>query len=203
MATYYYNGAQIVTPFSIFSNEPVYHSDTVSLKIQRTSSNQHRWEISFNTVLTKDTQVDGLLNSIVGTADSQTMIMPQLPEVMELFDYSGPGNIDIAASASVGATLIYIDGSTVSGLIPKGMFIKFSSHDKVYIVTEDCDLTSSGTIAMSIFPSLRENITPAQAVKLDSDCVFKYYKDISNQSGITFKDGVLSDTGKIYLIEGL
>jgi len=75
---YYFEGYEIVTPFSISSNEPMFDADTISLKKQRSSQGAQRWELSFNIVTT--TPADALL-TIVDFDTVQTMTMPQLKEV--------------------------------------------------------------------------------------------------------------------------
>jgi len=75
---YYFEGYEIVTPFSISSNEPMFDADTISLKKQRASQGAQRWEMSFNIVTT--TPADALL-SIIDFDSVQSMTMPQLNDV--------------------------------------------------------------------------------------------------------------------------
>jgi hypothetical protein len=75
---YYYEGYEILAPLTITSNEPMFDSDTVSLRKQRASQNAQRWELSFG-ILTKN-PADALL-SIVDFDIAKTMTMPQLNDV--------------------------------------------------------------------------------------------------------------------------
>ena len=91
MAVYYYNGAQILAPFSIYSNEPHFDMTTISLKTQRASQSHQRWELSFNTTLEESNQVDMLLAAIDEIDTTATMTMPQLPALIvtgKLFEFS-------------------------------------------------------------------------------------------------------------------
>lgn len=75
---YYYKGYEIVTPFTISSNEPMFDVDTVSLSKVRSSQNVQRWEMTFN-ILT-DSPAD-ILADLPNFDISQNMVMPQLKEV--------------------------------------------------------------------------------------------------------------------------
>ena len=88
MSVYYYNGAQILAPFTITSNEPMFDADTVSLKKQRATQNAQRWEMSFSTVGTPDTVQDMLISAVANNQSTSTMIMPQLPAVSDKFTES-------------------------------------------------------------------------------------------------------------------
>ena len=49
---YYYEGYEILAPLTIASNEPMFDSDTVSLRKQRASQSAQRWELSFGILTT-------------------------------------------------------------------------------------------------------------------------------------------------------
>lgn len=201
MSTYYYKGAKILAPFTIVSNEPMFDVDTVSLRKQRATQNAQRWEISFNTVAEGVDQVDLFLGSVVDFDEVDTMIMPQLPQVDKLTTASLT-SLPISINASQNATSVTLQGVGVSGLMPKGTFFKFSTHDKIYVTTVDADF-DSGTPVVSFYPKLRENVTTSDTVKIGNEAVLSFYRSIDNQVGITFQDGILSDVGTLTLIEAL
>jgi len=196
MANYYYKGSLIVTPFTILSNEPFFDMTTVSLKTQRASQDHQRWELNFVTVDTPDTEVDTLLGAITGLDSSETMIMPQLPSVDKARTTSG--DMTITAITSSGATSVPI-GNNNGNLLPKGSFIKFSNHDKIYITT--ADRLSNGVV--NIYPALRQSLTTSHTCKTGSDVILTYFRSIDNATGITFTDGVLSNVGSITLVEAI
>jgi len=203
MTIYYYNGAKIVAPFSIISNEPMFDMTTVSLKTQRASQGHQRWELSFNTMLsTEDAQIDNFIESFKDTENSDTMIMPQFKRVLDRFDASS-NDVPVGQISNSGASSVFLNRTGVNGTLPKGSFIKFSSHDKVYVVTSDVDLYGTGNVQVNLYPNLREQVTTSATMKLGSDCLISYYRDIDNQTGITFTDGILSNTGTINLIEAV
>ena len=196
---YYFKGAKILAPLSITSNEPVYDVDTVSLSKQRASQGAQRWELAFNTATSNDTEADMLVGVVEGITTASTMVMPQLPSVVKANTSSVV--LPISANASAGSSSVSI---TSDGVISKGSFIKFSNHNKVYLVTAS---VGAGAVSVSLYPSLRSAVTtshtfdtsngPASAVTLN------YYRDVSNLRGLTFTDGILSSTGTVNLVEAL
>jgi hypothetical protein len=195
MSVYYFNGAQILAPLSIISNEPVYDVDTVSLSKQRASQGAQRWEISFNTVTTPETEADMLIGMITGIATAQTMIMPQLPSV-DVANTVGSGRA-ITTNISAGGSSVTVN---LNGVLSKGSFIKFSNHSKIYMVTAN---VNSGINPVLIYPSLRSSVTTAHTVLTGTGVLLNYYRDIDSSRGITFNDGVLSSTGIVSLVEAL
>jgi len=173
----------------------MYEVETISLKIQRTSHNIQRWEISFNVLAGSDTQTDLFVSSVESLDSVKTMIIPQLPSVAEASTSST--SLAIAASTAAGQNSVTVSND---GVIPKGSFVKFSNHDKVYMTTST---VNAGTQPVPIFPTLRVPVTTSDTLKTRSDALLTYYRSIDNASGITFNDGVLSSLGTIELIEVL
>jgi len=100
------------------------------------------------------------------------------------------------ASASAGAASVTV--SSNSGLIPKGTFIKFANHSKVYMTT--ADLTGTGSVG--IYPTLRATISSATMTCRDDvkmSCVY----DLDTISGMAYTDGILMNLGMIKLVENL
>ena len=193
--TYYYNGAKILAPLSIASNEPVFDVDTVSLSKQRASQGAQRWELAFNTATTGSTEADMLVGVVTGITAAGTMPMPQMPSV----DAANTASVSLAINANVAAGQSSV--TVVSdGVISKGSFIKFSNHAKIYMVTAG---VAAGTVSVSIYPSLRSAVTTAHTFKTGASATFTYYRDVSNLRGLKFTDGILSSTGVVNLVEGL
>jgi len=201
MSVYYYEGAQILAPLTITSNEPTFDVDTVSLKKQRASQNVQRWELSFNTVGTADTQIDMFLGAVTDIDEVRTMVMPQLPAVDEaitvLID-----NPTVGVTASKDVLQVTLESGETVGVIPKGTFFKFSNHDKIYVTTSETNLAET-TPVINFFPRLRADLTTLHTLKLRGDAILTYYTSIDNMAGITFTDGVLSNAGTIEILEAL
>ena len=192
---YYYKGAKILAPLTIRSNEPIYEVDTVSLSKQRASQGAQRWEVSFKTVTSADTEADMLVGTITNLTASTTMIMPQIPSVVA--GNTAGVSLVISSVASAGASTVTIVND---GIIKKGSFIKFSNHDKIYMVTED---VSSGTVNVPIYPSLRSAVAITDTFQTGSYAVLSYYRDIDNLTGLIFSDGLISNAGSISLTEAI
>jgi hypothetical protein len=217
MSTYYYQGAQILAPLSITSNEPMFDMTTVSLKTQRASQGYQRWELSFDVVADSSNQADLFLSSFQDLETAGTMVMPQLTSVTDNENYivptSGATNVltlTLAGSASAGASAVTItndngSGSAKSvGTLPKGSFISFNNHDKVYIVTADVVIgNNTNSYSVSIHPKLKTNLTTSNVLEAKDSCQITHYRDINNATGISFSDGVLSSIGSVSLIEAL
>jgi hypothetical protein len=202
MSVYYYKGAQILAPYTIRSNEPMYDVDTVSLKKQRASQNAQRWEISFNTAGTVDTVQDMLIAAVNATQLTDTMVMPQLPAVDEKTTIS-TASLPVAVAGAIGDTSVVMQVAGPTGLFPKGSFFKFNNHDKIYMTTSDTSFDGGTNVTMNFYPKLRSVVTTSNSVKNGSQCTLTYYKSIDNMAGVIFTDGVLSNSGTIELIEAL
>ena len=200
--TYFYQGAEILAPITIASNEPHFDMTTVSLKTQRASQDHQRWELSFNVLSDQDKAAELFLSTIVNFDTSDTMIMPQLVK---------EGNTNTLSSTNVGAPVV-AGSSSVSinnsqsqiGILPKGSFIKFANHSKVYITTSDLNLSGTTTSrTLNIYPNLLSAVPNGTNLLTGDDCVISYFKSIDNQMGITYTDGILSNIGTVNLIEAL
>jgi len=201
MAVYYYNGDKILAPFSIISNKPVFASDTVSLKHIRSAQTSQRWEISFNTV-NSGTAADALLNLLTDMDQASTMIIPQLPEVDS--SSTATGTATVLINSSTGNSVLELDTSLASGFLPKGSFISFESHSKVYLLQNDLDFDNElDTVIASIYPNLTVETSSGSVVNYGANCSLHYYRDINSTQGITFSDGVLANQGTVTLIEAL
>lgn len=200
MSVYYFNGAQILAPLTITSNEPLYEVDTVSLKKQRANQDVQRWELSFNTIGTSETQIDIFLGSAVENHTVQSMVMPQLP-VVDANTTIASSSFVLGGSTSAESLSVDVIASGDTGVIPKGTFFKFSSHDKIYVTTSET--TMSGTTTIDFYPKLRVASTASHTVRFKELATLAFYRDIDNQTGITFSDGVLSNAGTISVIEAL
>lgn len=199
MAVYYYNGDKILAPFKIVSNKPVFASDTVSLKHIRASQRSQRWELSFNT-LSKETTADAFIGILSDMDTKSSMVMPQFPEVYN--STTVDGIISVNNNYADNTSVLELDASNASRILPKGSFITFANHSKVYAVKEEVDFSSS-IATMSIYPALVSSVANGTQINYLDNCVIQYYRDINNMQGVTFSDGILANQGTVTLIEAL
>ena len=203
MTVYYFSGSPIVAPVTFNSNVVLLSSDTASLKQQRRTTDAQRWELSFGLV-SNGGEADIFLGAVAGLATASTMTMPQLLSVDKRI--TATGQLTVAANALKGASSVQVTGSPVAKLVPKGSFITFSNHTKVYVTT--ADYTTSATAGpLPIFPNLRVDLTatttlvnhPGSTVKPQ----LRYFRSVDTLKGITYSDGVLVDVGTVSVIEAL
>jgi len=204
MATYTYNGNTIIAPITFSSNEPVFVSESISLKQNRVSQGAQRWELSFQ-VQNNSSSADLLIGTVDEIDNAATMIMPQLKDVAD--EANALGVVASNASYSAGTTSIQIRVSSVtSGKIPKGSFVKWSNHSKVYLLKEELDIEAIGagnTQTVDFYPALKADINSSTFLQWGNSCVITYYRDVSDVAGITYQDGVMYNAGTISLVEAL
>jgi hypothetical protein len=130
------------------------------------------------------------------------MIMPQLLSVDKKVTVTTNGSSN---AATRGASTVLINFSQASRLLPKGSFIKFADHAKIYMVTANVT-TQTTPVSVSIYPELRQDVSISTVVHHPGSAtkpVLQYYRDLETLQGITYEDGVLVNPGTIKLIEAL
>ena len=83
----------------------------------------------------------------------------------------------LTAGRSAGSTAVGItDDGTPAGTLKKGDLIKFSNHDKVYMLTETLTLANDSAVKqMSFFPPLVETITGGSTTVTYNNVPFKVF----------------------------
>jgi hypothetical protein len=201
MTVYYFEGSPIVAPLTIESYEPVFSADTVNLKQQRASQGAQRWELSFQ-IQTKDIEEDYFVGIVTGISQAKTMVMPQLLSVDKKVTAT---NLGVPNSTSAGQLSVLINFDQAGGFIPKGSFIKFSNHSKIYMVTNNVT-TATSAVSVGIYPQLRTAVTTSHTVThpgSGAKPMLQYYRDLETLQGITYEDGILVNPGTIRLIEAV
>jgi hypothetical protein len=128
------------------------------------------------------------------------MVMPQLLSVDKKVTVTNSG---VPSTTASGSSSVLINFSQAGKLLPKGSFIKFSNHSKIYMVTENIT-TQTTVVAVPIYPSLKVGVTNNQLVYHSGSSVkptLQYYRDLETLQGIIYEDGVLVNPGTIKLIE--
>tara|TARA_R100001591_G_scaffold115935_1_gene132154 strand:- start:1622 stop:2059 length:438 start_codon:yes stop_codon:yes gene_type:complete len=116
-----------------------------------------------------------------GQVTSFTIIPPEIGSARG----TASGTLTNDATVAAGQSACQTDGG--SGTLLKGDLIKFSNHDKVYMVT--ADKTISGTNdAINFYPPLVTGITSSTTVTYDNVPV-KVYMDKDEVKFITQTDG--------------
>lgn len=81
-------------------------------------------------------------------------------------------------SSAAGSSNVPVSGGT--GTLKTGDLIKFSNHDKVYMLTADVNLDNSTIDALPIFPTLRTAVNASTTVVYE-DVPFKVFLTKDNQ----------------------
>jgi hypothetical protein len=191
--------AKFTAPLSVTSNQPIFVSDTLSLKRQITKRAAQRWEVSTGIEPLSSTAQDLFVNLISkGYSDVVTILMPQNAGAMSLARLNGGSPV---ATAGAGASQVSVTG--FSGIIPKGVFIKFDSHNKIYLATSTVTATSSAnTYTLNIYPTLRSGVA-GSSVTYRADVIMNCLYDTDVALGMTYSDGILMDLGTVKLVEKL
>jgi hypothetical protein len=187
--------ARFTAPMTVRSNQPVFTSDTLSLKRFISRRSAQRWEIDAGLEPLMNNAQDLMVNLVTkGYSETVTIIVPQNYGAVRARTAVGTPSV----SGSAGASQVTIN-SGLTGLIPKGTFVRFSNHTKVYMTTSDLDANTSTTL--NLFPPLVSSVTGTMTYKEDVQMQCLYDTDVV--SGMVYRDGILMDTGSVRLLEKL
>ena len=141
----------------VTSRHSAVRSETRSGRTQVRSLGAQRWALTgrYND-LTRDQFAP--VFAFVMTQDGGAEEFTMTPPVVSSTRGTKAGSVLVNGAHSIGDTTIAIDGG--SGTFKSGDFIKFASHDKVYMVT--ADLSGAGTL--SIQPGLIAAVTNDSAI---------------------------------------
>jgi len=183
--------AEFVVPMTLRNNKPVFVTDSLSLKRSTRKRSAQRWELETKLEPKERGAQDLMVNLVVNGYDGLvTIITPQNTGVVKArTSVSTP-----SASGLAGASQVTVTNNV--GLIPKGSFIRFANHSKVYMLTSNL----SGNGPMGIFPTLRMDVS-ASTFNFRDDVVMNCFWDTDTVLGMTYEDGILMDMGTVKLIE--
>lgn len=195
----YENGqviAKFVAPLSINSNVPVFVSDTLSLKRFVTKRPAQRWEIETGVEPFSNDAQDLMVNLITrGSFGTVQILFPQNYGTMlkRVGQTSTP-----LATGTINTTQVVLTNTVFNSFIPKGTFVKFANHNKVYMVT--ADLSNAGTL--NIYPELRANVSNS-AMSWGNNVIGTFYYDTDIAKGMKYSDGILMSIDTLKLVEAL
>jgi hypothetical protein len=217
--------AGFATPIVISSNRVHFSSDTLSLKRVSSKGPGQRWEIEASIAQTNNSTAF-FVNFINDDADGTVYVrMPQpmqkvggavgaarasgtaeeyptgSPGVLSNNDSAIGGGTATAASASKGASSVLLTLDTNSRIF-LGNFIRFTNHDKVYMIQKWNDLTTN-TADVDIYPPLIEDVSNSEALDLGANVTIPMEYELDNTFGMTFTNGILSDPGTVRMVEAL
>ena len=155
-------------------------------KLSRQIDNQ-RFGFTVQIITAKRSDVYGELMAFIMKQRSGKENFTIVPPEIE--DARGTASGTPNGTASAGATSITL-GGTGTGSLKAGDFIKFASHDKVYMVVEDQNDISTGTL--TIEPPLRTAVSSSD-IQFDNVPFTVYLKNDIQDFGVSGvdKDGNL------------
>ena len=136
-------------------------SETVSGKVQVRALGGQKWSFTakYNPMTRAEFMpVYAFVTALQGRYGTFTIV----PPVISSTRGTATGTVTVNGAHTAGDTTIAITGLT--GTLKAGDFIKFSTHDKVYMVT--ADLTGSGTL--SIEPGIVVTVASGSGVTYNS-----------------------------------
>ena len=139
------------------SNTNTRVSVSVSGKTQRLQTGSQYW--SFSLKSPKKDREDVLNDyAFLVTQNGQTESFTIVPPVISNARGTASGTPVVENATSTDPLLSLAAGSKnvgikdASGTLKKGDLFKFSNHDKVYMVTEDCNMDGSSVNQLTFFP---------------------------------------------------
>jgi hypothetical protein len=110
-----------------------------------------------------------------GATENFTVILPEYSDTQGALTTQ---TVNVTTTEPVGETSIALNSGSinVTDALKAGDFVKFSNHNKVYMVTDDVDF-SSGSATMNIEPGLLASIsnTPTQNTLVYKNVEFTVY----------------------------
>ena len=116
-----------------------------------------------------------------GQYESFTIVPPEISSTRG----TASGTLTNDATVAAGQSACQTDGG--SGTLKKGDLIKFSNHDKVYMITADVTITGTND-SISLYPPLTTGITNTTTITYNNVPI-KVYLDSDDQKFITQTDG--------------
>jgi hypothetical protein len=183
-----------MAPMTVRSNRPVFVSDTLSLKRRVRERPAQRWELETALVPVSHDGQDLLVTLVTkGVSKTQQVLFPQNVGVIRARMLSSTVHF---ATGTIRSTQVSV--SSHNGYIPKGTFLRFSNHSKIYMATSN--LTNNGTL--NIFPELRVAVGGHEMYSGDN-VLGQFYFDTDNVQGMVYTDGILMEMGTVRMVEAI
>ena len=158
---------------------------SVSGKAQRLKVGAQYWSFKLRSPAMSRADFMSVYSFIV-KQDGQYGSFTVVPPVVASTRGTASGTITVNATAAAGALTCNVAGG--SGTLNQGDLIKFSNHDKVYMLTEDVNLDNSTVDTLTFYPNLVSSISNTTTITYN-DVPIKVYLDTDQQKYITQADG--------------
>lgn len=168
---------------------------SVSGKTQRIKTGQQFFTFKLKSPKMTRLQVDADF-SFIAAQDGQVESFTIVPPVISSTKGTASGTVTVVNATSSAPVLSLAAGSKNvgvsggSGTLKKGDLIKFSNHDKVYMLTEDANLDGSTVDQLSFYPPLTTALTGGGQTITYNSVPFKVYLNSDTATFSTSTDGL-------------
>lgn len=170
-------------------------SVSVSGKTQRIKTGQQFFTFKLKSPKMTRLQVDADF-SFIAAQDGQVESFTIVPPVISSTKGTASGTVTVVNATSLAPVLSLAAGSKNIGIsggtgtLKKGDLIKFSNHDKVYMLTEDVNLDGSTVDQLSFYPPLTTALTGGGQTITYNSVPFKVYLNSDTATFSTSADGL-------------
>ncbi len=172
------------TATELKSNTKSRVSESISGKTQRIKSGAQYFSLKLKSPPLARSAFNDIYSFIIqqdGQAESFSITPPEISSTTGTMTgtvtTANVTSVDPAMSQLAGSTAVGItDDGTPSGTLKKGDLIKFSNHDKVYMLTENLTLANDSAVKqMQFHPPLVEAISGGSTTVTYNNVPFKVY----------------------------
>jgi len=167
---------------------------SVSGKTQRIKTGAQFWSFKLKSpAMTREDMMADF--AFIVQQDGQVESFTIVPPTISSTRGTASGTITVANVTSESPSISLASGSSAigvtggTGTLKKGDLIKFSNHDKVYMVTEDVDLDGSTVDQIQFYPPLTTALTGGGQTITYTDVPLKVYFDRDEQKFETQTNG--------------
>ena len=167
---------------------------SVSGKTQRIKTGSQFWSFKLkSSAMSRDDMMSDF--AFIVQQDGQVESFTIVPPTISSTRGTASGTITVANVTSESPSMSLASGSSAigvtggTGTLKKGDLIKFSNHDKVYMITEDVDLDGSTVDQIQFYPPLTTAMTGGGQTITYNDVPITVYMDKDEQKYITQADG--------------
>ena len=155
-------------------------------KLSRQIDNQ-RFGFTASIIVGKRSDIYGELMAFIIKQRSQKENFTIIPPEVEDARGNVSGTVLVNGTHAIGDTTIDIDGMT--GTLKAGDFVKFASHNKVYMVVADATADGSNEATITIEPPLRTALVDDSVVTYDNIPFTVHLTNDIQEFGVVGADG--------------
>ena len=149
------------------SNVTVRETTSITGKVQRSKTGGQYWSFVLQSPPLDRADFMSIYSFIVsqnGAFESFTVVPPVVGSTTGTMTATVTLTGNSPATVPVGSSTIKVASTGNTGTLKKGDIIKFSNHDKVYMLTSDTTFDGSSTVDLDIFPPLVNTVANGNTV---------------------------------------